>query len=297
MRNARIRVFDVETGPDPDELSNGVVEIGWTDVIAAGCDLLGSPIGWFVGVTGSFLVNPINPIPYESMGIHHITDRMVAGQWKWSQIVDLIFAKNDASSIVAYAAHSIETEQKFITPEFTGEKPWICTFQSALHLYPEATSHSNQSLRYMLRPDFIDDARAFPVHRAGPDSFVTACTLAHMLNEGNSWERLVHLTETPALLHWCKHRRHRDENGKPVPWSSVDSGYLGWMLGPDKDFGRNEQFTARHHLEQREIDQRIERENADLARQFAANNMISPSARQDSPGREFAPIEAYSGGR
>lgn len=289
----RIRVYDLESGPDPDTISNGIVEIGWTDIHATNRDLLGSPIDWVVGETHFQLLNPINPIPYEVMGVHHIRDSDLVGKPKWVDYVPPLFAEDATADIVAYAAHSIEMEQSYITADLTGDKPWICSFQSALHLYPQATSHSNQSLKYMLRAEGWDSDRAFPVHRAGPDSYVSAVTLCHMLNEGNSVEHLVNLTQEPALLYWCKHRRWRDENGKPVPWTVPDDGYLRWMLGPDKDFSRNEQFTARHILEQREIDQRLEYERRQLERQFAANGMSDKPAEDNPSGREFAPIEAY----
>lgn len=293
----KIRVIDLETGPDPDETSNGVIEIGWTDVIALGRDLLGQPYDWVVGETYAMLINPINPIPYEAMGIHHITDEMVRGKRRWNEAVADLFSERETADIVAYAAHNIESEQKYITSELTGDKPWICTFQTALHLYPEALSHSNQSLKYMLRAPGYDSLRSFPVHRGGPDSYVTAVNLAHMLNQGNSVERLVRLTEEPAVLYWCRHRRWRDETGKPIPFEYVDSGYLNWMLGPDKDFSRNEKHTATHILEQREIDQRIERERRELARQFARNMAANepPKPLPDPAARPFAPVDAYEG--
>lgn len=287
----KIRVYDLESGPDPDSHSNGIIEIGWTDIHATSRDLLGSPIDWVVGETKFQLLNPINPIPYEVMAVHHIQDRQLIGMPKWVDYVRTLFNEDDTSDIVAYAAHNIEMEQSFITEEFTKEIPWIDTFQTALHLYPEATSHSNQSLKYMLRAEGWDSDRAFPVHRAGPDSFVSAVTLAHMLNEGNSVEHLVDLTQKPALLYWCKHRRHRDENGKPVPWTEVDSGYMRWMYG--KDFSRNEFHTIDHILEQREIDQRLEYERRQLERQFAQNGMSSNPLEDDPSGRPFAPIESY----
>jgi len=292
----RIRVYDLESGPDPDSLSNGIIEIGWTDIHATNRDLLGSPIDWVVGDTDFQLLNPINPIPYEVMGIHHIKDRDLIGMPKWVDYVPPLFAEDEVSDIVAYAAHNIEMEQSFITEELTRNIHWIDTFQVGLHLYPEATSHSNQSLKYMLRAEGWDSDRAFPVHRAGPDSYVSAVTLCHMLNEGNSVEHLVQLTQEPALLYWCKHRRWRDENGKPVPWTVPDDGYLNWMLAPERDFGRNEKFTAEHILEQRAIDQRLEYERRQLERQFAQNGMSAP-AESNPAGREFAPIEAYESGR
>ncbi|TCU34052.1 hypothetical protein [Rhizobium azibense] len=267
----KIRVYDLESGPDPDDLSNGIIEIGWTDVICTETDLLGHPCEWVVGETKSALIDPINQIPYETSGIHHLVDSDVAGASKWDDVVAPLFTEEETADIVAYAAHNIEMEQKFLTSDLTGSKPWICTFQCALHLYPQATSHANQAIRYMLNPDGLDRDRAHPAHRAGPDSYVTAHTLAVMLNDGNTGRHLAKLTQEPALLYWCKHRRHRDENGKPVPWTAVDSGYLRWMFG--KDFSKNEFHTVSYILDQREIDQRNEYERQELNRQYRANAM------------------------
>lgn len=283
----KIRVYDLESGPDPDEISNGIIEIGYTDVVCVGNDLLGHPSQWEVGETKSVLIDPINPIPYETSAIHHLVDSDVAGAAKWDEVVSPLFTEDETADIVAYAAHNVEMEQKFLTADLTGTKPWIDTFQTALHLYPQATSHSNQAIRYLLNPD-IDRERAHPAHRAGPDSFVTAHTLCHMLNEGNTGRHLVKLTQEPAVLYWCKHRRHRDENGKPVPWTAVDSGYMHWMFG--KDFGKNELHTAEYILEQREIDQRNEWERQELNRQYRENGM----AVTESFGEECKPEPALS---
>ena len=45
-----------------------------------------------------------------------------------------------------FVAHNADFEQSFL-PEFAAV-PWVCTFRAALRLVPDATSHSNQALRY-----------------------------------------------------------------------------------------------------------------------------------------------------
>ncbi|WP_192252006.1 hypothetical protein [Mesorhizobium silamurunense] len=285
----RIRVIDLETDDD------AIVEIGYTDLVATGTDLLGDPTLWDVEEGLSFLVNPGRPISPDSSGIHNIVDEDVAGAGSWAEAAELVFRDNLASDIVAFAAHSVEHEQKMIEPVWTEGKPWVCTYKGAVRLWPEAPSHSNNALRYFRRPAGLDRRLAQPIHRAKPDSYITAFTLRDLLNEAPLTD-LAKWTGEPALLPRCKIGDFRN-GGKGTPWSEVDDSMLYWIIRKmsDDPTRENEVHTARHLLEQREIDQRLEYERADFDRQLSANGMAEsqPTASNplvDQPNQEPLPL-------
>ncbi|NEI71052.1 3'-5' exonuclease [Rhizobium lusitanum] len=287
-----IRVIDLETGPAPIEGEPGIVEYGHTDVLTEQHDMLGSPFGWLVGEFPTdqlrTFVKPYASIPPETAAIHNIIDEDVSNSPSWAEVAPYVtFAASPMKRIVALAAHNIECEKPLIGSA-AGELPWIDTYQVALHLWPDAPSHSNNALRYYLRPEGLLRDRAHPIHRALPDSYITAFTLREALNAGNSVERLIELTNKPALLARCKIGQWRN-GGRGTPWEEVDSGFLRWITG--KDFDWNTMFTARYHLEKREMDQREESELAELNRQYRANGMSETAGfgvhQEGKPARDF----------
>lgn len=267
-----IRVIDLETGPEPTDENPGIIEYGHVDVASTSLDMLGNPYDWFVTQHGhqSILVNPGAPIPPESSAIHNIIDVDVGGQPAWNEVKSVVaslYAPED--EIVAYCAHNIKTESKLIGTDLTGDLPWLCTYKIALHLWPHFPFFSNAAIRYALNPDGLDRHYAMPVHRAMPDAYVTAFTLREALNAGHSVETLAKWTVEPALTPRCKIGKDYNNNGKGTPWKDVESSMLQWIL--DRDFDEDIMYTARFHLEQRAIDQRIEFENSQLRKQLVAN--------------------------
>ncbi|WPE19869.1 DNA polymerase III subunit epsilon [Shinella zoogloeoides] len=284
-----IRVIDLETGPDPLGAEPGIVEYGHTDVWTDQHDMLGNPFDWRVGQmpddSTTTLVKPYGPIPPETSGIHNITNGDVASAPSWEKVAPFVtFVNSPFKKIVALAAHNIEAEKTLIG-RAAGDLPWICTYKVALRLWPEAASHSNNAIRYYLDPDGLDPAQACPVHRALPDSYITAFTLREALNAGHSFETLIKWTNEPALLPRCKIGKWRDYGGKGkgTPWSEVDSGFLSWIL--TKDFDENTMHTASFHLAQREIDQRNAWELDELNRQYRKNGMPE-TERFEKPDEE-----------
>lgn len=276
-----VRVVDLETlfsEPEP----NGIVEIGYTDVVATRTDLFGEPTQWEVRLGQGFLVNPMQPIPAETMAVHHIMDCDVANSPVWREVHPLVF---DAD-VVAYAAHGAEFERKWLSEEITGKAPWIDTYRCALNLYPDSPTFKNNGLRYHLRPEGIVRELCMPPHRALPDSYVTAHTVRDMLNAGHSIDQLVKFTNNPAAIPTCKIGDTYYNGGKGTPWKDVEWSMLTWIL--KKDFGEDVVFTVRREMERREIDQRIENERVDLNRQFRANSLP-----ETPPAQELPPVTAY----
>lgn len=203
-----IRIIDFETsGTEPPEAE--VCEVGTCDIHLEE-RRIEAPRSWLCGVKA---------MPPEVRAVHHISLAECAGQPPFE--AGDMFRDMD---VQALAAHSAEFECSF----FESPLPVICTYKSALRVWPEAPSHSNGALRYWLEDQgkiAPDHALTQPAHRAGPDAYVTAHILLALFDEGVTGNEMVKWTKEPSLLPHCPIGKFR---GKP--WSEVEEGFLDWML-------------------------------------------------------------------
>lgn len=221
----RIRVIDFETTGLPEDAVKAVCEVGYTDVFA----------DWTLGSTVEFFVNPGHPIPPQTRAVHHISDADVAGAV--SPDVAFKTLMKDMQDGDVFAAHNAKFERAFFGG---GYHPWICTMQCAKHLFQDAPGFSNQVLRYWLDVDkeFDDPNKAMPPHRAGPDTYVTAHILRHLIF-ASSIDKLIQLTSSPVLLRDVTFGKHKGRKWADLPWD-----YLDWIANKS-DLGPDEKHTAR----------------------------------------------------
>lgn len=261
-----IRVIDLETtGLTPE--TSAPCEIGWCDIAIDNPGGTQAPHGCVtpLGRTlepHSALLHPGHPIPPETSAIHHITDADVRFAAHWTNgIAEVVGEAWALKEAVAFAAHKAKFERQWCE-EFSGDIPWICTYKCALRLWPDAPSHSNQSLRYWRKPGGLDRETASVSHRAGPDAYVTAHLLRDMLTatyDGGtrvSLAKLIEWSSQPALQVTChigKWRGHK--------WTEVDDGFLHWISG--KDFDEDVLLTVRTEIERREREYQERVEGAD----------------------------------
>lgn len=185
----RIRVIDLETGGNGP---NDVCEIGWQDVV------LDDGGQWRVTEErGALLVNPGRPMTPDTIAVHHILDTHVADAPFWKEIAANVL--RPPGRLDALAAHRAGFEQRYCTPRFTGGTPWICTWKSALRVWPELPRFSNQMLRYQRMPEGLVHDIGLPAHRAMPDAYVTAHHLRDLLN-ATSLNQLLAWSREPGLL-------------------------------------------------------------------------------------------------
>lgn len=231
-----LRAVDVETsGLDPVHGAS-VVEIGWCDVVDLPKDKPEDVMQWAISAPRSILVNPGHPIPPDCSAVHHITDTDVAGAPKFSEALPALL--KDGPDVVL-CAHVAKFEQLFITVPAT----WICTWKVALHLAPNARSHSLQTLRYWLKLD-VDRKLAEPPHRAGPDAYVCAHLIVRMLAKLTVQE-MIEISSRPAVLGKLYFGKHAG-----VPIAQVPSDYLDWIIG-QSGMDEDVRFTARAELHRR----------------------------------------------
>ena len=215
-----IRVIDVETTGVEDD--DKICEVAFVELDENALD-------W---PTYQSLVNPQIPIPPETSAIHHITDYMVKDAPLYGDIHEHLMGAD------IYVAHNAPFDKRFLGG--LGGK-WICTYRCALHLWPEAPRHSNQTLRYWKRlqgpPDGCGHA-----HRALYDAYTTARIFIEQCSECDI-DDLIDLSNKPALLHKVNFGKHRGSL-----WSEVDKSYLNWMINQGKkSWDEDTWHTINHH--------------------------------------------------
>lgn len=224
-------VADIETlGMAPPA---AIIELGWSSVscdlsaIAEDRDLVcehGEMRGeQLFGMQGQ-IMSPDN------RAVHHIDPFTLQGRRDYDpSFLDALVGPG-GRDIDAMVAHNAEFEESFLGSDI----PWLCTYKIALRLWPDAPSHGNQCLKYLLG---IEDGDEYhPPHRALPDALVTAQILERILCEASRrmagstgeavLERLLEISREPRLLPRCP----IGQEWKGRPWREVDSGFLSWML-------------------------------------------------------------------
>jgi exodeoxyribonuclease X len=185
------------------------------------------------------LCDPGHPIPPQAMAVHHITDQDVAGEPAPEVIVGRMMEDMSVGldEEVVWVAHNAAFDRQFL-PGLPGE--WICTWRCAMHIWPDAPSHSNQVLRYWLGVDGdpgFELPEGLAPHRALYDIIVTEAILRRMLSEvvhkrlgGDADSRarlveLIRLSTAPVMLTTMRFGKHRGQKFVDLP-----SDYLSWML-------------------------------------------------------------------
>lgn len=230
-----IRVLDFEaTGLENDAQ---IVEVGYTDLNATTRE---------IGQTVAYLCR-VDHMPPATRAVHHI---------KAADTLDFppydrrcLYEDAARAGVYAWAAHSAQFEERFIL----GSMPMFCTNKAALRLWPEAPGHSVFALLYWLEDQGrvqFDQARAYPPHRAGPDSYATAVLLKAMLDEGVTGRTLREWSAEPRIFPRCPIGDYRDK-----PWAEVDWGFLQWILrkidDPEIRFNAALELERREHSDER----------------------------------------------
>lgn len=226
-----ILVLDCET-TGLDATNDAVVEIAAVPLIHSD-DGNGGDGGWFVMPGASSLVAPGRRVPPEARAVHHLSDEELRNAPHLPRaMADVLMAVDRRGErIEALCAHNSEFDRGFLGGFFPSDVPWLDTWRLAMHLWPDAPSYSNQTLRYWLGLK-VDAARdtngdAYPPHRALYDATVTAHLLQRML-QTNLLADLLVLQGKPVLQRTCRFGKHRG-----VAWSDVPRDYLGWVLRQD----------------------------------------------------------------
>ena len=233
----KFRVIDIETtGDTPPEAE--VLEVGFQDLE------YGDTIIRPKFECGFALFGVERECPPHIMAVHHILPSEIEGlapldQQMYEATINVLHDTPDY-----YVAHNAAFEAKFLT-EFS--KPWICTYKSALRVWPDMKSYSNQAVFYALegyKDTSIPVKSRMPPHRAMPDAVVTAYILEQLLRNATV-EELLQWSNEPRLLPRCPIGKFRDQ-----PWADVEKGFLEWML-KQADLDEDFKWNAEQELERR----------------------------------------------
>lgn len=230
----RLRVIDIETtgGAPPAE----IIEFGRVDVVAEG-------EGWRVERPMARLYRPSGAIPPETMAIHHISEDMFDAETSACTEERLHRAVWTGGQPDVLVAHYSAFEQAFIPETITAPLPWICTYKSALRVWPDAPMHSNQVLRYW-RKLRLDPSLAMPPHRAAPDAYVTAHILVELLKEAGV-DDMIAWTREPKSLPTIPFGKHRG-----LRWAEAPADYLEWVVR-QSEMDADVAWNAREELTRR----------------------------------------------
>lgn len=252
----KFQVIDTETTGLGDDAQ--VVELGVTCVYDA-CpypddyeyvfndnvlSFEGAPRGLYIGFTDSYFVKPTVPVEIEALATHHITPDLYEEAGSWDEVLKLSQIGEIKPTLPdVLVAHNADYDKRFFT---SIDKPWICTFRCAYELIRDAPSHKNGVLRYFLNLP-VEKARCEPAHRAGPDTYVTAHILAHLLTLAPV-DELIAISSRPRYLRKLGFGEHAD---KPI--EDVPSSYFSWMRSKDT-FAINSETGKRERVRAFDVD-------------------------------------------
>jgi exodeoxyribonuclease X len=182
------------------------------------------------------LVDPGCEIPATAKAVHHIDDHMVQGKPSadW-----LLKDWHDEDAI--YVAHNARFDKRFLG--VLGSK-WICTYKCSVVQWPDAPGHGNQVLSYWLKLRRPPKGSGH-AHRALYDAWTTAYLYRALMDAGWTVERMLEVSEQPALLPCFRFGKHANE-----PIADVPSSYLKWMSG--QDFDEDVMHTIKVELQRRD---------------------------------------------
>jgi exodeoxyribonuclease X len=181
-------------------------------------------VAFVTGLVGySSFVEYEGEIPPAAKAVHHIQEESVRpgapNCYPRERVLEDVLEASKNSVVVFHnAAHDL----KFL-PELK-DRPLVCTYRCALHVWPDAPDNKNQTLRYWKKaqPNALLIA-GLEAHRALYDAAVTQAVLAEMLKE-RTLDQLVELTKKPVLLTTVRFGKYKGQN-----WTDVPRDYRAWM--------------------------------------------------------------------
>jgi exodeoxyribonuclease X len=168
------------------------------------------------------LIDPERPIQPQAMGIHHITNEMVADAPTLSQFMDMHgypFKRDD----LVLGGHNVGFDIRMIgTTYLPGPFRTIDTLKMARNLWPDLADHKLQTLRYQFNLD------AGTAHRAMGDVYACVSLLRMVARDKGIWlQGLLDLGAQPLSLETAfPFGKHKGTKIKNIPTS-----YVQWLLG------------------------------------------------------------------
>lgn len=173
---------------------------------------------------------PPVPIEFEAMGVHHITEKMVADCPAFESTATFTTLPTLLSQSVL-VAHNAAFDIAILQGEGVPTGRFICTYKVAYRLY-DLPNHKLQSLRYRWGIE-LDDAVA---HDAAGDVLVLERVFERMLSdycdkhsvsEEVAIEEFITISSEPTLIKTMQLGKYRGKTFEEV--LLTDRSYLEWM--------------------------------------------------------------------
>lgn len=188
------------------------------------------------------LIDPERAIPEESIAIHHITNEMVQGKPKITDVLPRLLALMDKHIIVGHAIKMdlqflIEEARRAALPNHLTHIPYLDTLRLA-RLYGESPTNSLEKLRQHF------NIASEGAHRAMSDVIVNIEVFKFLAQRYKTTEEILERLSRPILLKNMPLGKHKGR-----PFSELPIEYLQWAA--HKDFDQDLLFSIRSELKKR----------------------------------------------
>ena len=201
------------------------------------------------------LYRPPVPISIESMAIHHITEKMVAGRSSFADAPEYSGLKDLLESDEAVTvAHNAAFDLAMLGREGVVPRRSICTYKVAYALDPDDTlpNYRLQYLRYLLGLEIEAEA-----HDALGDVLVLEALFDRLLakmkgrhgTEEAALDAMLAISARPLLFTTIRFGKYSGKRLEEV--AKADPGYLRWLLEQKKQSPETEGdwiYTLEHYL-------------------------------------------------
>lgn len=201
------------------------------------------------------LYKPPVPVSFESMAVHHITQKMVDGKpgfMEAPEYADIKKLFEDPETIAA--AHNVAFDTQMLAREGIAIAHPLCTYKVARALDPDDIfpNYRLQFLRYFLGIEIEASA-----HDAWGDVLVLEALFDRLVaklaeqkgSEQAAIEEMIEVTSRPSLISIFRFGKY---NGRKVAEvAKEDPGYLQWLLGKKKQNPLEEEdwiYTLEQHV-------------------------------------------------
>lgn len=243
-----IRVVDLETGGFAPP--HGCCEAAWTQIRWT------MDRGYHIDDQCRTFLDPEHPMSSEAIRTHGISEadcrgypstKFVSKFMRWNGVErnpDGTPAPYEEADVKFLVAHNAKFEWQWIDPA-PAQK--ICTLICAKKVFPGLRSYKNESIfdALGLRAK-ADPAKCQPLHRALPDTYLTAHILLEMLKKYTPQE-LADLTAGKAVGTGLTYGKYK---GVKIDDPIVPAHYLRWILN-ESSMHQGHKADAREELERR----------------------------------------------
>jgi exodeoxyribonuclease X len=166
------------------------------------------------------MIDPERPISPSAMGVHHITNEMVANEPTLAEFVEIHGNPFNRDGLVV-GGHNVAFDCRAAAALMPPKYRKLCTLKLARAIWPDLPDHKLQTLRYQF------GLEAGAAHRAMGD-VITSVSLIRHINRVTGWSLADMIDECRKPISFetkLKFGKHKGVKLKDLPKS-----YISWAL-------------------------------------------------------------------